>query len=331
MNDKHRRRLVLILALALVALGGVQLLHRPATHHPGGHFNQGTNAAWLGVDWVNAPHTDAEIAALADDLATRQITTVYVFTSYLKENGEFNPTYAHAADFGAALHRAAPGIDVQAWLGLPLTYVDLGDEDVRGTIAHFSATLVDEHGFDGVHLDPEPIHNDDAHVLQLLEDVRAALGADPTFSIATRRLWPLTPERERWVPGRWCWSAPYYREVAARVDEIAVMVYDSALPLAPAYRLWTKAQVITLSRTLEEADVGLFIGVPTSEERTPTHRPAAENVGSGVRGVVDWLNDARAVPHTVTGVALYPYWETDAAEWRTYAQLWLNEAPDVRP
>lgn len=325
MTDERRRRLVLTLTFALVALGALRLLYQPATHHPGGHFNRGENAAWLGVDWVNAPHTDAEITVLADDLAARQITTVYVFTSYLKEHGAFNPTYAHAADFVAALHRAAPDISVQAWLGLPLTYVDLEDDDVRTTVARFSAELIDDHGFDGVHLDPEPIRNDDAHVLQLLEDVRAALGAEPTLSIATRRLWPLTPERERWVPGRWCWSALYYREIAARVDEIAVMVYDSALPLAPAYRLWTKAQVIGLSRALEDADTTLFIGVPTSEEQTRTHRPAAENVTSGLRGVTDGLNDARAVPHTVAGVALYPYWETDAAEWRTYARLWLGD------
>jgi hypothetical protein len=27
---------------------------------------------------------------------------------------------------------------------------------------------------------------------------------------------------------------------------------------------------------------------------------------------------------TVTGVAIYPHWETDAAEWAEYDKLWLG-------
>lgn len=317
-------RAVLLLLLG-VTLGSARLISQPATHHDGGYFNRGQNAAWLSVDWVNAPHTNTEIKQLADDLVGHQITTVYVFTSYLKESGAFNPTFDHAEDFVKALRAATPEVSVQAWIGLPLSYVELSDEDVRAQIAAFSAEMVDGAGFDGIHLDPEPIYNGDADVLALLEDVRNGLGANPTLSIATRRLWPLTPEREALVPGRWFWSASYYRLVAARVDEIAVMVYDSALPLPGAYRFWTKFQVIGLSRALDRTGVTLFIGVPASEERTRTHRPAAENVKSGLKGVVDGLNDARSTPSAVTGIALYPYWEMDAADWTHYAQRWEIE------
>ena len=321
---RRRADLGAALLLLVVALGGARLIFQPATQFDGRHFNRGENAAWLSVDWVNAPRTETEIKQLADDLDARQLTTVYVFTSYLKEDGAFNPTYDHAEEFVQGLHAAAPEVKVQAWIGLPLSYVRLEKADVRARVADFSAKLVSEMGFDGVHLDPEPIRDGDADVLTLLEEVRNAVGADPTLSIATRRLWPLTPERKALVPGRWFWSAPYYRELAARADEIAVMVYDSGLPVPGAYRLWTKFQVIGLSRALDETEVTLFLGVPASEERTRTHRPAAEHVESGLKGVVDGLNDTRAIPSAVAGVALYPYWEMDTADWRHYHRLWGN-------
>jgi len=61
---------------------------RPATSFPGSHFNRGTNAAWLGVEWVKDPHPDDEVDALAKDLSRRQIGYIDVFTSYPKPNGQ---------------------------------------------------------------------------------------------------------------------------------------------------------------------------------------------------------------------------------------------------
>ncbi len=319
---------ILAACLLVVARG---CLFRPGTHLPGAAFNRGTNAAWLGVEWVAEPHSEAEIVALSADLTARQLTTVYVFTTYRQPDGTFNPTYDDAATFVPALKRAAPELDVQAWIGLPLGYVNLEDAATRTAIAEFCATLVREVGFDGVHLDPEPVHDGDGGMLALLEEVRAALGPGPRLSLAGRRIWPLWPA-VRWpAVGRWTWSAPYYREVVRRVDQVAVMVYDSALPWAPLYRQWVRFQVIALSRILENRDTVLFIGVPTSEERTFSHRPAAETMASGLAGVIEGLNDAATRPAAVTGVAIYPYWETDAAEWETYTRLWLGHCPPELP
>lgn len=68
--------------------------------------------------------------------------------------------------------------------------------------------------------------------------------------------------------------------------------------------------------------MGLFFGVPASEERTWTHRPYAENVRSGLQGIVAGLNDAEARPGAVGGVAIYPEWEMDSGEWAAYEALW---------
>ncbi len=135
---------------------GRACIFRPATHYPGSHFNRGTNAAWLDVEWVNEPHSAQEITTLADDLARRQIRYVFVYASYLKSNGRFNPTYGYMRSFVSQLKAANPALHIQAWIGLPLRYVDLNDA-MREEIIRFCADLVRTTGVDGIHLDPEPI------------------------------------------------------------------------------------------------------------------------------------------------------------------------------
>ncbi len=328
MPVKQKRRPLsnprLWLVLILLVSVGRACVFRPATSYPGAHFNRGINAAWLGVEWVNEPHDPEEIAALADALAERQIRYVFVYTSYLKPDGRFNPTAPYAGQFIQMLKAAEPDLNVQAWIGLPLEYVDLGDSAVRGKIVEFCAGLVREEGFDGIHLDPEPIFSDDSNVLALLDEVRDAPGPAFTLSIAARRIWPVFPSVQWPVVGRVAWHTHYYREVASRVDQVAVMTYDSAMPLACLYRHWTRFQVIEISRAVDGTGVQLFFGVPTSEEETWTHRPEAENMNSGLRGVIDGLNDGDSRPAVVAGVAIYPYWETDEGEWRIYEELWLG-------
>lgn len=317
------RASILCACLLLVGRG---CFFRPASDHPGAHFNRGRNAAWLGVDWVHAEVAPSEVAHLAADLQRHGITTVYVFTSYRKPGGYFNPTYDRAGDFIDALKSESPHVEVQAWIGLPLGDVDLAEAATRDAIAAFCAELIAEHGFDGIHLDPEPIRDGDGDLLSLLDDVRAGIGPDPTLSIATRRIWPIFPEIRWPLVGHWAWSAGYYREVAARVDEVAPMIYDSALPHPRLYRQWTRFQVIALSRALRATDARLLIGVPTSEEATFTHHPTAETMESGLQGIVEGLNDDAAFPDVVTGVAIYPYWETDTQEWESYREMWLAGA-----
>jgi hypothetical protein len=313
-------RLALVALLLLVV--GRACVFRPATDHPGSHFNRATNAAWLSVDWVNAPHSPEEIEALAATLQAREIRYAFVYTSYLKPEGHFNPTYDHAPAFVQSIHATYPELNVQAWIGLPLHVVDLGDTAVRYQIAAFCAERVREAGFDGVHLDPEPVSSGDRDVLALLDEVREEIGPQADLSIAARRIVPIFPNVHWPLVGRFAWHTGYYREVAGRVDQVAAMTYDSGLPSAALYRHHMRFQTIDLSRAIEGTGAELFIGIPTSEERTRTHRPRAENVESGLRGVVDGLNDAQARPAQVTGVAIYPYWETDEAEWAIYEELW---------
>jgi hypothetical protein len=78
-------------------------------------------AVWMGVTWSMDVHTDAEISALAEELQAQNVNDVYVYVSYLKADGQFNPTYAYATDFTRRFHAAAPDIRLYAWLGVPIT------------------------------------------------------------------------------------------------------------------------------------------------------------------------------------------------------------------
>lgn len=272
------------------------------------------------------PHRLSRVAALAADLSDRQITTLYVYVSYLKPDG-FNPTYDYAAEFVSNLKAAAPDIDVQGWLGIPLEpgYVDLNDTGDRAVIADFSRFTVETLGFDGVHLDPEPVPSGDAATLMLLDEVRAAIGPPAQLSIAARRITPLFPEADLIVNRQFTWRGDYYREIASRVDQIAVMAYDSHAPIGWFYAQWVRFQVIALTGALRDAGVDVFVGIPTSEEHTLSHNPAAENMATGLAGLLAGLNDLDSRPGVVTGIAVYPYWETSEDEWAVYEASWLGK------
>jgi hypothetical protein len=334
----HRwRKIVRWLALfsAVVALLALRAcFFRPGNSLSGAHFNRGRNAAWLGVEWSMELHSRDQIRRLALHLREHQISTVYVYVSYLKPTGIFNPTYDYAQEFVESLKAEYPSVDVQAWLGIPVQtptetpgpsgYIDLSDSALRGRIVEMSRWAVSNLGFDGVHLDPEPVVSGEANLLKLLDEVRQEIGT-ARLSISAREITPLFPEADLIINRWFTWRADYYREIAARVDQIAVMAYDSHAPVSWACEKWVQFQVIALTNSLKDSPVDIFIGIPTSEEHTSSHDPAVENMVSGLTGLVVGLNDWESRPDRITGVAIYPYWETSDDEWSQYRALWLDQ------
>ncbi len=320
-----------VVVLASIGLAVRGCLWRPGTNHAGTHFNRGQNAAWLSVDWSKDAHTQDEIRALADEMSQHQIQTIFVYVSYLKPGGYFNPTFEHAAEFVRIYRATKPDAIIEAWIGIPLNkpglfhgYVQIDTPSVRGQVAEFCGKLVHELGFDGIHLDPEPIPSGDEDTLLLLDEVRAAIGPDKILSLATRKIIPVWNDAPlSSVIG--LWKGNYYRRVAAHLDEIVVMNYDSTMRSPWLYEQWVHFQVIGITRALRGTRARLLFGVPTSEEETFGHQPQAENMHSGLRGIIAGLNDAETLPDRLSGVAIYPHWETDAAEWAEYDKLWLGK------
>jgi hypothetical protein len=268
-------------------------------------------------------HTDDELSALADELRAHEISDAFVYVSYLKAGNAFNPTFDHAAAFTQRLHTLAPDVRLLGWVGVPIQMDDEGqhidnrltDETVRALIAEFSGRVVNDMGFDGVHLNAELIYDGDTTYLDTLQGVRTALPAGAILSAAPHALRMTDPVTVIPYPTQsHHWSADYLRRVADEVDQVAIMDYDSGLFFPSDYRAWMAYQVRGAAEALAESDVEVFIGIPTSEEWTPSHNTLAETLPNALYGLQVGLS-LSADPGVIDGIAVYPYWETSADEW----------------
>jgi hypothetical protein len=277
----------------------------------------GRHAAWMSVDWTSQPLDPAALRTFQSN-SSRPFHTLYPYISYLKQDGTFNTTYDHAAPFVDAFDAEAPDTLMLAWVGIPLRpkngigvqgWVELSRPETRRMIVEFVERVVQENEFDGVHLNVETVWNEDAAFLQLLDEVKAALGDNKVVSVAGSHWAPPVTE----VAGI-RWSSAYYGQVAARADQIATMTYDSRSLHPAIYRLWMREQVKGIAAAVAPHDSELLIGVSVSDEATATHAPLAESLADGLAGL------CAANMANVAGVALYASWESSAAEW----ELWQN-------
>lgn len=278
-------------------------------------------AVWMGVTWSMDEYSTNDIEQLARDLATRQVDDLYVYVSYLKAGDFFNPTYDHAQTFVESIKRVNPELRVLAWIGVPIsitqpdgTYVSnrLESEIIRQQIADFSAMTVMELGFDGVHLNAELIPNGDPAFIETLKRIQETLPEDAYFSATAHALRlnePFTSIPYPTIDHHW--TPDYLRDVAQQVDQIALMAYDSGLLFPRDYLHWMTYQVQASQQTLAESDVELIIGLPTSEEWSPSHQTQAETVLIALNGIVEGDNGR------IDGIGVYPYWDTDETEWQS--------------
>jgi hypothetical protein len=281
-------------------------------------------AVWLEIDWVMNAHTDAEIQALANELKAHQVTYVYAYTSYLKPGDFFNPTFEYAKKFASRFHAYAPDIRLLAWIGIPINVttpdgevVDnrLTNPAIREQVAAFSRQAVVEFGFDGVHINAEPVSDNDEAFITLLQEIRGQLPAGAALSVTAHALYPT--ERVTISPYpqmRYQSSVEYLKQIADNSDQIALMAYDSGLFLPSDYRAWMAYQVRESAEALQDTDTQLFIGIPTSEEWTLFHNITVEYLTNALYGVSSGISQT-ADYASVTGIAIYPYWETTNDQW----------------
>ena len=320
MQKSHRRPGfigVLIVIYVLVSFWG----GTPADFsNPNCKFTQ--NAAWVGVDWTSQPVDEIAIRQLSESAKSRNLKYLFPYVSYLKSDGSFSLSYQYAKEFISTFRKSNKDIQILAWIGLPIAnnrligvqgWVDLSDQETREQIVQFITDLVKQSNFDGVHINAETVQNNDPYFLNLLDDVRQNIGKDKIVSIAG----------SHWIPDYINilpiihdvrWTRSYYQKVGQRADQIATMTYDSYAFHPALYRLWMREQVKGISSSLENSDVGLFIGISVSQEKTLSHRPPVESLANGLAGLCAGITN----PKAVQGVAIYADWEFADSE----EQLW---------
>ncbi|MFH9723968.1 hypothetical protein ACH4M4_13530 [Streptomyces sp. NPDC017254] len=287
------------------------------------------DAVWLGHAWVDGRKKDADLAAFAARIKGTGIRDLYVHAGPLEHDGTLPAArYPRAKWLIDEVHRTMPGIRVQAWLGDVLATEGPDglrlDRDGSRAAVVTSARQILNVGFDGVHFDLEPLLSDDADYLSLLDDLRKLTRARRAqLSIAAHQIDPLPGAhsvngaltgREKW------WSQEFFGQVARRVDQIAVMSYDTWMPLESLYGGYVAQQTsLALEVTPESTD--LLMGLPFFHEDDLGHHENAETVEAAVRGVR--LGLGRTDPGRERfGVALYVDFAAEEGDWAAYRAGW---------
>jgi hypothetical protein len=329
------RRQVLRLAIlfALVAAAAVAYLgYAPAGDalpHP---FNHDRNAVWLEHRWLEKPQPPEAVQALFAGLRRRGICYAFPHLIPFGPDGQLPP---HSRDemrsFLAEARREAPEMKVLPWVGgvragyrrtRPGT-VRLDDLGQRQRIVAECRGLVDE-GFDGVHVNIEPVNDGNVDFLALLRALRNAVGKDRVLSISAIRPGPFALP----MAPNFFWSPAYYARVAALVDQVVIMAYDTALPTPALYRRYVAWAATSVTSTLADSSIRarVLMGIPTYPETGLMHRGGVETPENALLGVVAGLRGLGG-GGTFEGVALYAEWTTDKAEWAAYERIWLGRSP----
>ncbi|MEV5174889.1 hypothetical protein AB0L10_28290 [Streptomyces flaveolus] len=342
-RPRPRKRRLLRIAAALLALLLLPLLTAETalrlnyTGDPApGTRTRHRDALWLGHAWVDGRKTDRDVEALARRLRGTGIRDLYVHAGPLEHDGTLPASaYPKARRLIAAVHRELPGVRVQAWLGDKLATE--GPDGLRLERAATRAAIVTSArqilaaGFEGTHFDLEPLHSGDRDYLSLLDDLRDLTHArGAVLSVAAHQIDPLPAFHSFWgtTTGhpKW-WSQAYFGQVARRVDQIAVMSYDTMQPLQSLYGGYVAQQTsLALEVTPESTD--LLMGLPFYHENRFGHWAHAETVPAAVRGVRLGLSRTDA-DRARFGVALYVDFAATEADWRAYREDWVATPPSA--
>ncbi|MGW4819628.1 hypothetical protein ACWEP4_11685 [Streptomyces sp. NPDC004227] len=328
----RRVALGVVLLLVLPLLAAETALRVNYTGDPAdGTYTRGQDAIWLGHAWVDGRKKDADVVALARRLRGTGIRDLYVHAGPLEHDGTLPKTsYPRARWLITAVHRALPGVRVQAWLGDELATespdgMRLERAETRAAVVTSTREILAA-GFDGAHFDLEPLHSGDRDYLGLLDDLRAVTRAHGVpLSVAAHQIDPLPAFHSLWGTltnhPKW-WSQAYFAQVARRVDQIALMSYDTMQPLPSLYGGYV-AQQTSLALEVTPPTTDLLMGLPFFHDNRFGHRASAETVPAAVRGVRLGLSRTDAGRERF-GVALYVDFAATEDDWTAYREGWTD-------
>lgn len=328
---KAGRLVARLAALGLVAgaAGLVYFAYAPFGDDAAHPFNHDRNAVWLEHRWLEQAHSVPEMEALFARLHERGIAYAYPHLIPFDASGQL-PQHSREQmrAFLTSARRVAPQLKLLPWVGgLRKGYkrqrtgtIELNDLAQRQRIVAEVRGLVDE-GFDGVHVNVEPVDDDNVEFLALLRALRTAVGEHRLLSVAATRPAPLGLPR---APN-FAWSPDYYARVAAIVDQLVIMAYDTALPTSSLYRRYVSWAARSVAGALDSSGskTRVLMGIPTYEPYSFMHRRGVETPENALAGVVAGLRGLGA-GGTFEGVAIYAEWTTDEKDWRAYERHWRN-------
>lgn len=314
---------VLVPVLAASAVLSAAYFGRPAPRTG----STGHDALWMGHAWVDGRRDATDVARLAERLRGSGIRDVYVRVGPLADDGSLDPgLHPRSEWFLDQMAAALPEVQVSAWLGNVVgpDGMDLDRKETRRNVLDAARTILDA-GFDGIHYNFEPVPSGNTGLLRLLESTHKitarqggvlSMAAEPTepFHAAARL------SRAAFRP--LYWTTGYLHAVAERVDQVAIMVYDSGLPLETLYGGYVVRQTTRALETVPRS-TAVLIGAPAYPDDTLFYRPYAETVEATVRAVRLALTDHPRRRANV-GIAMYVDFAATEEDWREYFRGWVR-------
>ena len=280
----------------------------------------GNDALWLGHAWVDGRRTEKDVQQLAVRLRATGIKDLYLHSGPFTWDGHLDPTkYANAGNFLKWARTYLPGIRISAWLGQTVKNgLDLDDPRSRDNVIAGVAAIM-RTGFDGIHYDFEPIGDGDTDFLTLLDRTRRHTAL---LSVSTPQIEPyllMRPVARGLLGHDKYWSQGFFSQVVARVDQVAIMTYDSGAPLRSLYGGYVARQA-ALGLDLVPESKTLLIGAPAYHDHDLSYLDRAESVAIAAEGAKLALSEHGRRERF--GLALYVDFAATQEDWSEYTDHW---------
>lgn len=308
--------------LIVIVVGGFVLAHQASGPVAGWAGSTGHDGLWLGPGWVSgsgaAPAgTAAGRARLATRIRASGVADVYVPAGQVDATGRLAQV-PQAASLLSWFHRTFPRVTVCAWLtgAVGRGHLDLDDGPTQQHLVASSQALL-KAGFTGISYDLSPVASGDAGLLTVLARTRALHPA--VLSVDTPKVEPL--------PGMGLptallmrhpvfWTASYLSQVASRVSQIAVLGFDTGVPLSSWYSGYIKHETTEALKAVP-ASVSLVMAVPANGGSN-------ESVAATVHGARVALTSAGRQRAASFGIGLYTAGTATTGDWSAYQADWVR-------
>jgi hypothetical protein len=328
-------RVALSLCLLLVAAGGCLVggyaLWSPGAFVTDGSHDMGTNGIWLQHGWLGDDgwfaRNNKKSASFRDREKIRELALLLADHNMLYLFPHLCPCTPEGkiatVDDGQVRRflKEMDGFYVLPWVGGLLgKHALLGSATWRNRFVTSIVELLTAYPyFAGIHLNIEPMPSGNRDFLTLLRELRRALPEGRMLSVAA-----YPPPTILHPFSQVHWDQEYFSRVAAEVDQLVIMMYDTSLKLEKLYvnlaALWTE-EVLLWANTTD-----VLLGLPVYDDRhAGYHSPRVENLRTALQGIHGGLERLKkGVPPTYRGVAIYSEWEMDPGEWTYLREQFLR-------
>ncbi|WP_300677190.1 hypothetical protein [Nocardioides sp.] len=309
--------------LIVIVVAGFVLGHQASGPAAGWAGSTGHDGLWLGPGWLSpggaaAPaDTAAGRAQLATRIRTSGVADVYVPAGQVDASGQL-AAVPRATSLLGWFHRTFPRVTVCAELtgAVGRGHLNLDDGPTQQQLVASARSLL-KAGFTGISYDLSPVASGNPGLLTVLARTRALHPA--VLAVDTPKLEPLAGMG---LPAALLmrhpvfWTSGYLSQVASRVTQVAVLGFDTGVPLSSAYSGYVKHETSVALKAVP-ASVSLIMAVPANGGSN-------ESVAATVHGARVALTSAGRQRAASFGLGLYTAGTATTGDWSAYQADWVR-------